>query len=119
MNYRDIVVGVDGSPQALHAAQWAAHEAARRKARLRLVHVCLLLQAYEEAPETTRTSYLGELHALGHGWLDRAAGTARDAEHGLEIESAVLDGSITRTLLAESGTAAMLVLGARGLGGFR
>ena len=37
-----VVVGVDGLASALRAVRWAAREARRRGAPLRLIHVCYL-----------------------------------------------------------------------------
>ncbi|MDH6115473.1 nucleotide-binding universal stress UspA family protein [Kitasatospora sp. MAP12-15] len=41
--YLPVVVGVDGSPDALAAAAWAAREAAARHRPLRIVHAVALM----------------------------------------------------------------------------
>ena len=72
---RPIMAGVDGSVFALHAVRWAAAEARRRHAPLRLVQVCTLV-----SPGYTESVYLPEhLDAQlrqGRQWLKEAADAA-------------------------------------------
>lgn len=82
-----VVVGVDGSEEAFQAARWAAEEAARRKAPLRIVH--------------------------GGRPADRFAAEAA-ATLGPGAEHAVREEPPMRALLAESAAAAMLVVGVIG-----
>ncbi|GAB1516934.1 universal stress protein [Actinophytocola sp. KF-1] len=109
-----IVVGVDGSASAVHAAGWAAREAVRRGAVLRLVHirqVPLLLPAED--------MYAEELNSKGREWLAAARTAALAAAPEVRVVTELGSGQPARELVEETEHAALVVVGSRGLGGFR
>lgn len=109
-----IVVGVDGSASAVHAARWAALEALRRSAVLRLVHIRqmpLLLPAED--------MYAEELSAKGREWLASARASAQEEAPGVRVVTELGSGQPARELVEETEHAALVVVGSRGLGGFR
>ncbi|WP_179804371.1 universal stress protein [Micromonospora purpureochromogenes] len=114
---KPVVVGVDGSPSSLVAAEHAARAAQLRSRPLRLVH--------------------GYLHPLGYGvplnpydlgvpapteesekMLERTAAELADRWPGLAVEVRQVAGGPGATLIEESRRAEMVVVGSRGLGGF-
>lgn len=115
---RPVVVGVDGSASALHAVRWAAREAARRKAPLRIVHVCYLMPVRHPKQVAPPPAYYDAILAQGRHRLDEAADAARDAAADVSLSSDLRDGVAADVLIAESTTAQLFVLGSRGLGGF-
>lgn len=113
---RRIVVGVDGSPSARAALDWALSEAAAHDAVLRVVNV------YDLAPYDTigaiSTPADDELalktsRALLEEMTEEAEGT------GVEIELLAASGTPARTLLDATVHADLLVVGSRGLGAVR
>lgn len=114
---RRVVVGIDGSDSALRATCWAAEEARRRKAGLRLVHAVELLAGY--APRVVDWHALGDaMKDRGRLWLDKAREEALRAAPGLQVDTVLDVTSSVVALVRESRDAALLVLGRRGLGGF-
>ena len=110
-----IVVGTDGSEHADHAVRWAADEADRRGCRLVVVHVWkygyhLTMEGIDRADDFTPDD--AELI------LDKAVETARSLS-GADVRGELIEGSEADTLLELSESADLLVLGARGRGGFR
>jgi nucleotide-binding universal stress UspA family protein len=106
---RPVVVGVDGSVSAERAARWAAEEAARRHAPLRVVQVVGRTAFGPEAQQ--------ELTATARADVAAAARIARETALDVPVEKVVLDGSAVRRLLDESAGAQLVVLGDRGVGG--
>lgn len=107
-----IIVGVDGSVSARQAVLWAAREAARHKAPLRLVHAAVAIGEYAPValPQTMYDALAGE----GRESLRQAAELAP----GVEVTTDLRTGSPAQVLVAESRVARVVVLGSRGLGGF-
>ena len=111
---KQIVVGVDGSQSALHATRWAAQEAVRRDAVLRLVHVWqlpLLLPAED--------LYAKELADQGREWLAAARAAALAVAPGIGVVTDLRTGQAAEELAEETEHADLVVVGSRGLGGFR
>lgn len=109
-----IVVGTDGSNHAGRAVRWAADEAARAGATLRVV------TAQEET---------GDLHALAPTWqqaldqrsrevLDATVSAIKEFGHDLAVETDVGRGRPVDVLVAEGQAADLVVVGSRGRGGF-
>lgn len=111
---RTVTVGLDGSPEALAAAEWAAREAALRELPLRLVNV------WEPVPEP-----MGQAPLLGadveHEWRKpvsrKAADGIRLRHPGVEVIIGQLSGAAAEVLTEETKDAELLVLGSRGLSG--
>ncbi len=111
-----VVVGVDYSPDSLAAAEYAAWEAQHRRAPLRVVHAL--------APSAT----MGGGYAVGtvidamqrdaSRLLGEAVERVRASHPGLEVDQAVVSAGPAGALIAESEHAALIVVGARGSGGF-
>ena len=116
---RPIVVGVDGSASAMHAVRWAAAEAIRRQASLRLVHVCFLMPVRHPTRVAPPPDYHDAILEQGRHWLDQAAEVARATAPDVPVGTDLRDGVIAEVLLRESASALLVVLGSRGLGGFR
>jgi nucleotide-binding universal stress UspA family protein len=112
-----IVCGVDGSEPSLHALDWAADEARRRGATLRVVHawfepvtaypfaagMVIETQAIEDAARHILRDAVARIHAV-------------DGE--LTIEESLVHGSAATALLEETEKADLVVVGSRGHGGF-
>jgi nucleotide-binding universal stress UspA family protein len=115
-----VVAGVDGSAEALTAAEVAAGEARRRRVPLVLTHAFTwpliwppLTEEYHPTDPLPR--------AKAHQLLARAAEHLRDqggAEGGPEVQTRLVDGHAAATLVDASRAAALVVVGHRGSGGF-
>ena len=112
-----IVVGYDGSAEALAAVRWAADQAKLRGCPVHVVHCSLW-------PLLTRN--LGPVPGVADSGLERSAwaildegvDAAKAAAPGLEIEGTLLHGLPASHLARISHGQAMVAVGSRGLGGF-
>ncbi|MEW9529543.1 universal stress protein [Microbispora sp. NPDC049125] len=111
-----IVVGVDGSPAATAAVEWAADDAARRGAALRVVHV--REEWAHEYPFHAVPGFDESLTEYCEGVVGAAAERARGRAPGVEVTTALAEGTVIGSLMAEAGDAGEIVLGSRGMGGF-
>ncbi|MGW6888309.1 universal stress protein [Streptomyces sp. KS_5] len=98
MTPHHVVVGVDGSLNAVRALDWASDEAARREAALRVVHA---------VPDRDEAEPV----------LASAAARVRERHPDLSVEVKAMEGGTVRALLRESEGSELTVVGTRGLGG--
>lgn len=112
----EIVVGVDGSRCSNTALRWAAAEAGRRGAPLRVI--C----AYEWGWLPSRHSSHGTVEAVAREHAEEvlaaAVDEARATAPDLPVTTAAGAGSPAKVLLEAAAGAAMVVVGSRGRGGF-
>ncbi|MFD0433182.1 MULTISPECIES: universal stress protein [Streptomyces] len=98
MTPHHVVVGVDGSLNAVRALDWASDEAARRGAALRVVHA---------VPDRDEAEPV----------LSSAAARVRERHPDLSVEVKAMEGGTVRALLRESEASELTVVGTRGLAG--
>ena len=106
---RPVTVGVDGSPESLAAARWAAAEALRRGTPLRLL---LAWPWLFNAPPTVRDPDTG----LAQEMLQEIRDGLLKDHPGLEITADRIADHPVEVLVTAAEQAELLVLGSRGLG---
>ncbi|MEV6193722.1 universal stress protein [Streptomyces sp. NPDC051920] len=115
---RTIVVGLDGSPESLAAAEWAAGEARRTDARLHLVHAWLW-HPYVYGP-SAGVAVPPPAEDPQREWAERLPHETADklvADHpGLSVTAERVAEQPVTALLDAAEDAGLLVLGSRGLG---
>jgi nucleotide-binding universal stress UspA family protein len=114
---KPVVVGVDGSEESLLAAEWAAVEAQRRETPLRIVSAPLpspRVHAYHASPAAVADA----LRAASARALDAARLRSEAAAPGLPVEACLLSGLPALAMAGCGWDASLLVVGARGAGGF-
>jgi nucleotide-binding universal stress UspA family protein len=113
-----VVAGIDGSQAARAAAQWAAHDAERRGATLRLVHAVVATPTggYLE-PSLVRPQATEQLRSWANELLQTTADSLRAEHPDLHIETAQHDGAPIKVLLDQSRSGPIAtVVGADGEG---
>jgi nucleotide-binding universal stress UspA family protein len=119
-----IVVAVDGSQGARKALTWALEEAALRGSPVEVVHVVLHQPLPSYIVERTRTRGLPapsttQLTAVGEELLADML-EAEPPPDGVSVTREVLlADNVAHALIERAAEADMLVLGSRGLSGFR
>ncbi|MGW7210759.1 universal stress protein [Streptomyces sp. NPDC054837] len=108
---RPIVVGLDGSPESLAAADWAAREAERRAVPLRLVTAWIWRPVDVPAAQESEAQKHWAQQMLDEA---RENLTARHPELPIDVEQ--VSDLAPRALLGQAENAEMLVLGSRGHG---
>ena len=117
MSTKPVIVGVDGSEESLRAVEWAAIEAKRHSAPLRIVSAPALLprmHAYNAAP----TAIANALRGIAARALDAAITRSEEVAQGLSVTTGLLSGPPALAVAECGEQASMLVVGARGAGGF-
>lgn len=110
-----VVVGVDGTESARRAVRLAAAEATLRRRPLRVVHA-LIWPMLRVAPGPPRDGPRdGGLRRRAEAVVDAAVSEAARAAPAVTVSGEVVDGAPAVVLLRESRTAALVVVGHRGL----
>ncbi|MCC5033857.1 universal stress protein [Streptomyces sp. WAC 00631] len=108
-----VVVGVDGSPSGLEAVEVAAREAAYRNRPLRVVHAFVWPSTHMPLGAVE-----GDLRYEAKRIVAEAEERARATAPEVEAGGEVVTGEALTVLEEESRSAALMVVGSRGLGGF-
>ena len=117
MEAKPVVVGVDGSVESLQAVEWAAMEAARHGAPLRIVSAPTAMpriRAYHASAATVAVA----LRGISERAMETALARVEEVAPGLAAATVLLSGPPALAVVASGTDAAMLVVGARGAGGF-
>jgi nucleotide-binding universal stress UspA family protein len=118
---RPLVVGYDGSPPSRRALAWALAEARSRSLPVRLVH------CYTPLSPSLALGYgavvpselLDDVHDLAKAVVADGLAEAAVLAPEIAVEGHLVVGDAPATLLGLADDADLLVLGSRGLGGFR
>ncbi|WAX82122.1 universal stress protein [Streptomyces sp. KMM 9044] len=116
-----VVVGVDGSPAGAKAIGFAFAEASLRGAELFALHSWTSWNAPAPAPQDERAPYAsrpGELGAAEERLLSEALAGQQERYPSVKVRHEVVHGGTREALIEASRTAQLLVVGARGRGGF-
>ncbi len=120
-----VVVGVDGSPQALAALRWAFEDAARRGAAVHVVRAWTLAAAagpvaFEQGLAFGMVPSEADCEAQVRAELETVVARAKAEAGDPQVPTTlhVVHGSAVRVLLAAGEHADVLVVGHRGVGGF-
>ncbi len=112
-----IIAAVDGSPSSLHAALWAAAEAAERRQPIRLVHAVDTNSLAYGAWLAPGRAYFDLLRSDGEHILADSRAEVLGRYPDLDVTVAVRMSGPAAALVEESDGALLLVVGARGTGG--
>ncbi|MBO1418821.1 universal stress protein [Streptomyces sp. FH025] len=107
----EITVGLDGTPESLSAARWAAHEAELRELPVRLLHLWLFSPVAEQPPPGPEVET-----AAGHRILRDAESDLREHYPDLPVTTELLPAVTPAALLSAAGAPELLVLGSQGIG---
>lgn len=121
VDQHDVVVGVDGSPHSLKALEWAFEQASYTGSALHVLH------SWEIPPTWSMVevpSYEPEVLIRDYGNAElretsEAMAGFREDFPDVKVRQEVMKGSPVKSLVKASQNAALLVVGSRGLGGFR
>lgn len=113
--YGRITAGVDRSPYSRKALGWAFDEAVRTEADLRVIHIW--------QPDDAKDPGLGKADwqaymASARSQIEAAVADQQAKHPSVKVQTELVDGNPTRTLVDKSHDSDMVVIGARGIGGF-
>jgi nucleotide-binding universal stress UspA family protein len=114
-----IVVGVDGSDGGAAALEFAAEEAALREVPLRVVSAWEIPTAAYGAGAVPDPGTLDAFRVRAEQIAEEAVATVKKVQPSLEVEALSGAGQPADVLLAQGADAELIVVGRRGLGGFR
>ena len=114
-----IVVGVDGSEGSARALRFALDEARLRDAKVRAVSVWSIPIAAYSGGFAPVVPDVEAFEQAAHARLDETLTKVQDAAQGIEVEGVCLEGQPADVLVEQAQDADLLVIGSRGLGGFR
>lgn len=115
-----IVVGIDGSPQASRALDWAMAEAGVRKADLTVIAVNSVPAGYWTTQPVTLpgdAERVEEIRKSAQESVDKAAVALGD-QQPKSVHVVALSGFPAKTLIDASENSDLVVVGTRGGGGF-
>ena len=110
-----IVVGIDGSPAAANALEFAIEEAALRHAELHVTYAYTVMAS--PVTGSTGHDYYEQVETGARAFLENAKAAAPPTD-GLSVEWLGVPGNPAEVLIEASKNATILVVGSRGVGGF-
>jgi nucleotide-binding universal stress UspA family protein len=115
-----IVVGVDGSGTSMLAVRWAAEEAESRRASLLLVSAWdMPTFGFSFGAASATEDIIKSLRRSAEDTVGDALDEVRETVGDIEVSTRVTEGQAAGVLIDASKDADLLVIGSRGLGGFR
>jgi len=123
MAMETIVVGVDGSEGGAAALEFAAGEAVFRGARLRVVSAWEVPLVAPDGghfgPDPLDAATLDAFRLRAQQVADDAFAAVKKLQPSLEGEALAVQGQAADVLLEQGAAATLIVVGRRGLGGFK
>jgi nucleotide-binding universal stress UspA family protein len=110
-----IVVGIDGSPAAAKALEFAIEEAELRHAELHVTYAYTVMAS--PVTGSTGHDYYEQVETSAQAFLENALAAAPPTD-GLSVEWLGVPGNPAEVLIEASKNATILVVGSRGVGGF-
>ncbi|GGS94943.1 universal stress protein [Planobispora rosea] len=111
-----VVVGTDGSAAGSAAVEWAADDAARMRAPLRVVFAAD--RPPYDIPRLSAQEWGDALTRNAERVLAEAEALARKRQPEIKVTTRVIEGAPAVVLREQAESAAEVVIGSRGLGGF-